>query len=355
MGRRMGCIGLDVGSFGCRAVQLAWTGTGVELVQVASLERPRRGDGKIKPAELAPLIGGFLRQNRFHGKEVATAVSHEDSVIRVVSMPPMSEEELGPAVRYEAERYIPFAPGDCVTDYAVLGETEAGGAPQLEVLLVAARRSSVEALLEAVRKAGFRSVGVDAEALAAGRALLRNGGDGNGEGAGDGSAGNSPLRVLCDIGHTCTNISVFRGRSLRIHRSVTVAGATMLDRAARTVGLERASPQALFAGSAGQSRTTVAPALTPVWEELVTELNRSIDFCRSQEGEQPDRVLLTGGALRVPGLVAHLRERVAIPVEVANPVEGMMAGRSVRMGFLTEVVPELAVAVGLALRGLPVS
>lgn len=354
MGRRMGCIGLDVGSFGCRAVQLAWTGTGVELVQVASLERPRRGDGKIKPAELAPLIGGFLRQNRFHGREVATAVSHEDSVIRVVSMPPMSEEELGPAVKYEAERYIPFAPGDCVTDYAVLGETEAGGAPQLEVMLVAARRSSVEALLEAVRRAGFRPVGVDAEALAAGRALLRNGAHGNAEGAGDGSAGNSPLRVLCDIGHTCTNISVFRGRSLRIHRSVAVAGATMLDRAARTVGLETASPQAVFAGSAGQSRT-VTPALAPVWEELVTELNRSIDFCRSQEGEQPDRVLLTGGALRVPGLVAHLRERVAIPVEVANPVEGMTAGRSVRVGFLTEVVPELAVAVGLALRGLPVS
>lgn len=354
MGRRMGSIGLDVGSFGCRAVQLAWTGTGVELVQVASLERPRRGDGKVKPAELAPVIAGFLRQHRFHGKEVATAVSHEDSVIRVVSMPLMSEEELGQAVRYEAERYIPFAPGDCVTDYAVLGETKAGGTPQLEVMLVAARRSSVEVLLEAVRKAGFRPVGVDAEALAAGRALLSKGVDGDREGAGNGAAGRSPLRVVCDIGHTYTNISVFRGKSLRIHRSVAVAGATMLDRAARTVGLESALPQAVFAGSAGQSRT-VTPALAPVWEELVTELNRSIDFCRSQEGEQPAGVLLTGGAVRVPGLVAHLRERVAIPVEVANPVEGMTAGRSVAVAFLTEVVPELAVAVGLALRGLLVS
>ena len=344
MGRRMGFIGLDLGSVTMRAVQLAWTGTAVELVQVAALERPGRPNGKPKAAELAPLIRHFLHEGRFRGRDVVTAVSHEDSVIRVVRLPRMPEEELGAAVKWEAERYIPFAASDCVTDHAVLGEIETDGASQVEVLLVAARRSSVEATLEAVRKAGYRSVGIEAEALAAGRALLH-------EKDGEDRGGRLPVVLLCDIGHGHTNISVFRGDALRIHRSVAVGGAIMVERAARAAGVEASSPRTVFSSLSGQSRPT-SSVLGSVWDELVNELNRSIDFCHTQEGEQAERVLLTGGALRVPGLVDYLREKVSVPVEVPNPVDRMVAGRSTPVRFLTEAVPELTVAVGLALRGL---
>ena len=64
-----------------------------------------------------------------------------------------------------------------------------------------------------------------------------------------------------------------------------------------------------------------------------------------------DRILLSGGSARVPGLLGFLNNRHQVPVDVVNPLQklsydpGLFNGESVE-----NVAPALTVAIGLALR-----
>ena len=71
----------------------------------------------------------------------------------------------------------------------------------------------------------------------------------------------------------------------------------------------------------------------------------------SGETEHVDRILLSGGSARVPGLQEFLHSRHQVPVEVVNPFQKLSYDESLFNGDSVENVgPALTVAIGLALR-----
>ena len=64
-------------------------------------------------------------------------------------------------------------------------------------------------------------------------------------------------------------------------------------------------------------------------------------------------ILLAGGGSKLPGLADFLTSRFEIPVEVFNPFRHIEVDeRKFDPDYMREIVPEMAVAVGLALRGV---
>ena len=69
------------------------------------------------------------------------------------------------------------------------------------------------------------------------------------------------------------------------------------------------------------------------------------------DAERIDRLLVSGGSARVPGLAEFLAQRHQVPVEVVNPVSKLMVDAGLFNGESPETVaPILTVAIGLALR-----
>ena len=94
------------------------------------------------------------------------AVSGPAVIVRFISMPKMRDEELKSAVRFEAEKFIPFNINDCLLDFQVLRKNEKEG--KLDMVLVAAKRDLIVSKVETAQAAGFtvRAVDVDSFALA---------------------------------------------------------------------------------------------------------------------------------------------------------------------------------------------
>src|SRR5581483_3801526 len=105
----------------------------------------------------------------------------------------------------------------------------------------------------------------------------------------------------------------------------------------------------------GISPDDAKPLVHSVSEVLGMEIQKTLDFFRSTVGpdaDHIDRMLLSGGSAKVPGLPAYLSERFGIPVELFDSFRNVQfTNKRFDRDFLQEMSPNMAVAVGLALRG----
>jgi type IV pilus assembly protein PilM len=83
-----------------------------------------------------------------------------------------------------------------------------------------------------------------------------------------------------------------------------------------------------------------------LFEELVSELQRSIDYYSGQGGTV-SRVLLCGGGSRIKGLDGYLQRSLNITTEVFDPLNNLgLVSKKVGMDYINEYRHQLAVAVG---------
>lgn len=168
-----------------------------DAVRVVELQR-RRGKLSCRHCGSAALAAGImlegnvedlpgladaLRQaHRASGSEcsrVALAMPATALITHVIRLPAgLPEEQLEILVELEAAQYMPFALEDASLDFFILGPAppQAGTTgKEVDVLLVVARRASVQRRLDAATAAGLQAVVMDSEALALQAALAQGG------------------------------------------------------------------------------------------------------------------------------------------------------------------------------------
>ena len=100
----------------------------------------------------------------------------------------------------------------------------------------------------------------------------------------------------------------------------------------------------------------IQPIIETVSDILALEVKKTIDFYRATAAEGDttiQKILLAGGGSKLPGLGEFLSRRFEIPVEVFNPFRQIeVDNKKFDPDYMKEIIPEMAVAVGLALRGV---
>ena len=100
----------------------------------------------------------------------------------------------------------------------------------------------------------------------------------------------------------------------------------------------------------------IQPIIEAVSDILALEVKKTVDFYRATADERESsiqKILLAGGGSKLPGLAEYLGRRFEIPVEVFNPFRQIeVDDKKFDPDYMREIVPEMAIAVGLALRGV---
>jgi type IV pilus assembly protein PilM len=270
-----GVVGLDIDG---RYLAAAQVDSG-RVVRGVSLELPGGlvRDGEVMDRDgLADVLKGFVKGAGLPSS-VRLGVANQQIVVRVVELPRIEDpEERDTAVRFQAADAIAMPLDEAVLDYQVAGYAEAmDGTSRMQVVLVAARRSMVDALLEAARKAGLRPEGIDLDAFALVRTLA----------AAPAGHDDDTARVFCHLGGV-SNLAVAVGTTCFFTRP-----------------------------------------LSAVWDDedagsqLADEIRLSIDFYMTQpQARSVGEVVLSGPGSSDDSLVETLTEQLGIPVEVAAPL-----------------------------------
>lgn len=345
LGRKKDTVGLDIGASSVKAVQLARTRGGYELVRlgIAPLHPETIVDGVIMDSgTVMSAIQKIFTENQIKSKDVVVAVSGHSVIVKKIKLAKMKPEELEEAIPFEAEQYVPYAVEDVNLDFQVL-ESTAPEANEMDVLLVAVKKDIINDYLSIISTAGLQAVVVDVDAFA-----LQNAFEIAYE------LDREQVVGLVNLGAAVMNINILLGGVSEFTRDSALGGNRYTESIQKMLGLSYEQAETLKLGGEvdGRSFEDARPAIDMVNTELSGEIRRSFDFFRSSShSDTIHRVILSGGCARLPGLVEFLSENLEIPCEVANPLRNIKADpKTFDPEYLKVIAPQLAVSVGLALR-----
>lgn len=324
-----------MGSHAIRAVALRPKRKGWALVAAGEAFVP--AGEQTTQTELAETAAMLLDTLGLRRARVAAAVSGHAVIVKRLTMPPMSAQELEGAIPVEAEQYIPFPLDDVQLDYQVLDGPRALPAEAVNVLLVAARRDRVAERVAAMTATGRAPVVLDVEAFALANAYEANYADRP-----------ESLVVLVHVGHRGTVVCLVEHGQVAFTRDLNVGGATYLDAICRDLGLEPTAAARLLRQERLNDEATMS-VVRDIHLQLMLEIRKTIDFYRASSSlDRVDRVVLSGGACQIDGLRHLLAAELEVEVEVTDPFRQIDRPARVVGGDVDG--PAYAVAVGLALR-----
>ncbi|MCP4006066.1 MAG: type IV pilus assembly protein PilM [bacterium] len=344
--RSKSIIGLDIGSSSVKAVELETANGGYRLkgfgIAELSSEAIVQGSFMNAPA-ISEAIGEVCASGGFKTKDVATSVSGHSVIVKRISLPVQSSEELEETIKWEAEQYIPFDINEVNIDHQVLDDNGLDG--QMDVLLVAAKKDLIHDYVSAITECGLNLAVLDVDGFAVGNMYLENYDD-------------AGAVALVDIGASVINMNVMQGGIPVFNRDITTGGNQYTEEIQKALGISFEEAERIkVGGRPGEVSKEVIPqeveeAMRDVSETLVGEIQRSLDFYRATASSAPlQKLVLCGGAARVPLLDRLFQEKIELPVEIADPFNQIdIAPRAGDEEVLRELAPGLSVAVGLALR-----
>lgn len=354
----VGPIGLHLAEEALHAVQLS-SGSGGELGLLAWHSMPHGSSPaelRATPGALEKLVRQTLKRARFKGRRTVTAMLADQLRITPLTYQLGSGQTDGAVIlklmagRLEGELH------EYVIDFIPV---RSSGESRL-ALVASCRREHVLAYLETLRLAGLHVEGMEIGPVALRRLVVTM--------SERDQVGNV---LVINFGTDTTYLTIVSQHSLLLDQAVKFGEGPLIQRIANHLDMspEAARQLALSIGfepvmtdqPAADSEPFNSDGINPVVEivrpqfvRLVEEIQRAYFYAASEtRGARVNKVYYFGSIARWPGIEQFLSDMIKMPAStMPDPTlifqrpGGATSGRDERRG------PELAIATGLALKGL---
>jgi type IV pilus assembly protein PilM len=378
---RLAAIGVEIGTSAIKVVALR-PGSPPILQHAVMVPTPigsMRDGLVVEPQAVANELRALLAEHHITARHAVTAVPNQSAVTRNIMVPRMERKDLQEAIKWEAERYIPYPIDEVNLDFDLLDDPAAVSEDgQMEAVIAAAPSEAVARQVEVLRLAGLEPTVIDLKSFAALRALR---GNLLGEHRNKTTLGglnyteSGEVALVLEIGASSSVISLVRGDRILMARNIGVAADDFTTALQKAFDLDFSAAEEIKIGYAAASTPTeeeedllnfdlareqysparVFEVIRPVLGDLVTEIRRSLEFYRVQSGDVViDRTFIAGGGAKLRGLAPAISDALGFRVEVASPWLTVQTDQAnVDPGYLQANAAEFTVPLGLALRGVP--
>jgi type IV pilus assembly protein PilM len=322
--RRLGWIGVDVGTHTVKLAQAARDGAGVRLHRAAVIQRPATWNGEDALALEQPgtsrwEIRAALECGGFSGRDAICTLPMNVCQLRGLNVPPGSDQERRAMASDELTEEWSEKKISMEFDFWEMdpGRTEKSS-DAFNVSILAASRPWIAQLWRDCRQSGLDCWGVDGVPLAMARAVGLMGGLAGGQRA-----------LAVDWGYSNTTLCVVGdGRPLysrRIHDcafgKVLVAimdvFGVSLDEAQHLLDTQGVTPPDSDPSADHETQAAITDAAADTINELIHQLRRTLQFMETQRRHlQPAAVWLLGGGASTRNIASYLEEALKIPVHI---------------------------------------
>jgi type IV pilus assembly protein PilM len=344
MAKKQNTIGLDIGSNSIKLVQLRTTkqGYALENFAISKLEPEAIYEGGIRDQGLViERIKELVTSHDLKTKNVALSIGGHSVIVKKITLPAMSDEELAESIRWEAEQYIPYDPEDVYLDHQVLKLRAEQG--QMDVLLVAAKRDVVDQYVDVVREVGLKPVVVDTDCFAVQNSFELSYGLPEDE-----------LVCLIHVGAESLNLNVISYGVTSFTRDLQLGGEAYTSEIIKQMGCSYQEAEAYKLGGIGNQilPQEVPRILQSISENFASEINRSLEFHLATSGEASfHKIYLSGGGARLSSLSDEIARKSNTPVELIDPFRAIEVNPALfKMEYIRDWSAHSTVALGLSLR-----
>ena len=157
-------LGIDIQEHSVSLAYLKGSFKGVRLAAHAAYVFEEEASLKEKTGLIGGMVEDFLKKNNISPASVFLGIPREAVILRYVELPLAVKENLKDSLGYELEKYIPFSADEIYFDYQVIAENKTEG--KLRVLLIAAKRETVDLYFSSVGQLGIGISGIEISSTA---------------------------------------------------------------------------------------------------------------------------------------------------------------------------------------------
>jgi type IV pilus assembly protein PilM len=334
-------FGLDMGTTGIRVVELRGTGPTRSLVKYAYVPidtKLAQSDSKADQHKLAQVLSNLVSEARLSTRNVAVGLPSSKVFTTITDFDRIPQNELGKAIRYQAESLIPTPPAESKIDWAVIGDSPKDKT-KIEILLSSVSNGFVEQRLDMIESIGLNVIAFEPDNLAVSRALV--------------PSGTTAPQLVLDMGQLSTDLVITMADAPRLTRSIPTGVDAVIRSATQNLNIDDKQAQQFvykFGVSKDKLEGQVYQAIIGTIDLLVSEIDKSVKFFQTRYPDVPiERMIVTGGASTIPEFPLYLANKFGVNVEIGNAWRNV-AFATDRQNELLAVSNQFGVAVGLAER-----
>ncbi|MBU0641483.1 MAG: pilus assembly protein PilM [Planctomycetes bacterium] len=283
------------------------------------------------PQAMGAFIAQMVRQHRWHHKRVVVDVPRDKVVINRLTLAPTPVNEVAAAVRFQAQKELPFPLESAEIDFVIMKHNERGFVTG--VLLAAVRREVLDRLRETCAVAGLVPARIGLRPYANLMSIMH-------------LPELEPKCVLfVEVGPTVTEIDVMREGGLTFSRAANI----------QVPLVSSAAPAADESTPAESGQTPAAPSADVVRvavNSLLVEITRTLQAYRASEPDAViDRIVVAGGTGLEADLLNSLEGRFGLAAQLFDPTNALSVPATDAAKLQSFSAP-LGLAWGLSREGL---
>lgn len=363
---KRGALGIDVGASAIKIVELERKGSRAVLhnygeISLAPYAKTDIGRATNLPTDqLAFALSDLIREAKFSASECAFAIPLSASILRMIEIPFISEEQLASVVPIEARKYIPTAITEVTLNWQLvpraesmpkaLRKEEEGALKQAEkeghahrekidVLIAAIRNETLGNFEQLARAVRLEPVFFEIEPFSTVRSVVEPGLD---------------SVFICDFGAATSKFYVVEGgvvESTHIVNRGSQDISLAIAQAKNVSVLEAERLKRSYGVASPKEHRDVGEISSLVLINIFSEAAKVLEQYEAKVKRKVKRIILTGGGALLPGLTELVRESFDREVSTANPF-ARLQGPAFLLPVLKELGPGFSAAIGVALRHL---
>ena len=344
-------IGLDIGHNSLKMVQLAVSEDRIKVL--AALRAPLDVDPAVEGQERERAVVQAIRlsagRQPVRSRQVVSALPIDK--LKITSLR-LSEDEMPQAekiLRKEAAERFGLDPQRDTIHYLHAGSVRQGDVVKDEYILFAADSETISSHIRVLEEAGLTPVGIDVPPCALFRTFertMRRQED------------RERTIIFVDVGYRFTTVVFGRSSEICFVKQIPIGIGQFTGEIASALGISVADAESLRLRLLrdepidASTRRPVIDALNVTAEQLAGEISLCLRYYTvTFRGKRVERAVVAGGGAYEQVLRDALRRHLSVEVEIAEPLRGFDLSHGKIDDSFAGASADLALAVGLSLKG----
>jgi type IV pilus assembly protein PilM len=284
----------------------------------------------------------LLKKIKPNSSEAIASLSSFAVFSTLIELPLMSNEDTVRAMNFQIKQFLPIPISSVTLDWLKVSEkTDEDGSRRQQIFLTAIPTNYINNYKNIFSKAGLKLLALEVEGMSLARSLTSN----------------SPeATLIIDIGSRSTAMIVAENGLLNFSGQTDFGGSSLTQSLATAFNIapkraEMLKKQRGLTGLENFAEKELSTQLLTMLDVILNEVQRFKNNYQNNYRQIIDSIVLSGGGANLLGIEKYFSQEVGLPSKKADSLAPVDCPVSLDL-LRNELGPLLAVAIGLAMKGL---
>ncbi len=339
-------LGIDIGDSSLKMVELKKKGKKIFLSNYAFSENVAELNfNKIEDTSyLARAVSKVINEAGIQSRRATVSLPTFSVFSSIINVSVGDKKMLASTISEEAKKVIPLPLDEMILDWKIIPDEKGKikNAGDLKVFLTGSPKKLVKKYIEIFKKANLSLASLETETFSLVRSLIGN---------------DKSSIMIVEIGANSTDLSIIKESIPVLNRSLSVCSTTITKKLAEVLGMSFSQAEQFkldlnfSLNEKTDDKNDLPHLVLESIEPIITEMKYLRDFYQSQNPDPIEKIVLSGGGSLLLNLADYLSLRLDAKVIIGDPWNRINYPQEIKP-VLLEAGPKLAVAIGLAMRGI---